>query len=214
MAVSTEGGVLMGAPDWLAAEMPPGYRTRLLEIERLTSELRVMDGVGRILWETGEPLRGGIVALFAALKCEVAAQPEAGPVTVKLADTRRLLVVVSQTASPLQRIDEELTRGFQAVQAAEAGDRVVLVGNPDPMLPPAQRPQPALPDALSMLERMGINVATGPILFALWRLSHEDQAKARKALDRLHEQDGGLFSLAPVDAPRTQEAAASRSRSW
>ena len=30
---------LAQAPDWMAAEMPPGYQTRLLEIERLSADL-------------------------------------------------------------------------------------------------------------------------------------------------------------------------------
>jgi hypothetical protein len=206
--------VIAGAPDWIAAEMPPGYRTRLLEIERLTTELRAMEGVACVLWETGERLRNAVGIIFGALKCEVDSAPGAAPVAVTLADSRRLLAVVSRTPAPLQRMDEELTRAFQAVQAAGAGDRVVLVTNNDSALPPAGRPQPAAADALAVLERMGVNLVTGPVLFGLWRLSHEDQPKARKILDRLHEQDGGLFSLTSGDAPRTQEAAASRSRTW
>jgi hypothetical protein len=31
----------------------------------------------------------------------------------------------------------------------------------------------------------------------LWRLWYEDQLKARKALERLHAQDGGSFVIAP-----------------
>ena len=39
------------APEWLAAEMPPGYQTRLLEIERLSGDLRTMDAVARVLFK-------------------------------------------------------------------------------------------------------------------------------------------------------------------
>ena len=41
-------------PDWLATEMPPGYNTRLLEIQRLSEELRTMGQFGRLLWTAGE----------------------------------------------------------------------------------------------------------------------------------------------------------------
>lgn len=206
--------VLDRAPEWMPAEMPPGYRTRLVEIERLSNELREMDAIGRILWGIGEPLRDAVGTVFAALKCRADAEPGGGPVAVELPESRRLLAVVSRSATPLERVDEELTRAFQAVQAAGAGDRVVLVANTDPALPPAQRPQPVLPDALAVLERMGVNVVTGETLFGLWRLSHEDPQKARRTLDRLHEQDGGIFSLSPTDAARTSDGAVSRSRTW
>jgi len=38
---------------------------------------------------------------------------------------------------------------------------------------------------------------TTATLFRLWRLWYEDQPKARKALERLHAQDGGSFVIAP-----------------
>jgi hypothetical protein len=74
-------------------------------------------------------------------------------------------------------------------------DRVVLVANNDPTSPPAGRPDPAFPDALGVLQRMGVVVVTTATLFRLWRLSYEDQPKARKVLERLHAQDGGLFTI-------------------
>lgn len=188
---------LAHAPDWMAAEMPPGYRTRLLEIERLSADLQGMDDIGRVLWETGEPLKEAVGAVFGELKCRLDATPGATTLTVLLDDARRLLVVVSCAEPPLQRTHEELARTFQAVQFAEAGDRVVLVTGNDPATPPADRADPVLPDALGMLERMGANVLPTATLFKLWRLSLEDQQKARKAVDRLHAQDGGLFLLQP-----------------
>ena len=81
------------------------------------------------------------------------------------------------------------------MQFASVNDRVVFVVNNDPATPPADRPDPFLPDALGVLQRMGVDVVTTATLFRLWRLSYEDQPKARKALERLHAQDGGPFVL-------------------
>ena len=35
-------------PNWLPAEMPPGYNTRMLEIQRLSEELRMMGQFGQL----------------------------------------------------------------------------------------------------------------------------------------------------------------------
>ncbi len=181
-------------PDWMVAEMPPGYQTRLLEIQRLSADLKAMDGIGSVLWETGEALRDAVGTLFAALKCEIEPTPgDTGAIAVSLGGSRRLLLVVSGTSSPIQKTDQELARSFQALQFAPANDRVVLVVNNHSALPPADRPDPILPDALSVLQRMGVDVLTTVTLFRLWRVSLEDQQKARKMLDQLHAQDGGQF---------------------
>lgn len=183
------------APAWVAAEMPPGYRTRLLEIERLTADLRGMDDIGRVLWMTGEPLRNAVASLFAGLECEVDAGDGSGPVTASLGDSRRLLLVVSEVSSAIQKTDDDLGRAFQAVQFAGPNDRVVLVANGDATAPPAERADSVTSEAAAILQRMGANTITGVTLFRLWRLSHEDRQKARKALDRLHSQDGGAYLL-------------------
>ncbi len=185
---------LAQAPSWVVAEMPPGYETRLVEIKRLSADLRAMEAVGCVLWETGDALRDAVRAVFAALKCEVDAAPgTAGPIVVKLGESRRLLLVVSSAAGPIQRTHEELARAFQAVQFADANDRVVLVASNDPATPPADRPDPISADALGIAERMGVDVVSTVTLFRLWRLSFEDQQKARTTLERLHAQDGGPF---------------------
>jgi len=180
------------APAWIPAEMPPGYRTRLLEIERLSAELGAMDAIGRVLWESGEPLRNAVASLFAELKCEVEAPQEAGgPIAVTLGPSQRLLVLVADAAGSIHKTHEEITRTFQAVQFAEADDRVVFLAQGDVATPPADRPDPVLPDARALLERMGAEVLTTTALFRLWRLWLEDQPKARKALERLYAQEGG-----------------------
>jgi len=185
------------APEWVAAEMPPGYQTRLFEIQRLADELRSMDLIGRVLWETGEPLREAVAALLGTLECEVeAGAGPAGSIVVALSPSRRILLVVSPASGPIQKTGGELAQAFQAVQFASPGDRVVLVANTEPAKPPADRTDPVLPDALEMLQRMGVDVVASATLFRLWRLSHEDRQKARRTLDLLHDQDGGTFAIA------------------
>ena len=176
--------------------MPPGYQTQLFEVQRLWADLHAMDRIGRLLWETGDSLGDAVCAVFGALKCEVDGTPgTAGPIAVNLGESLRLLLVVSGAASPIQKTNQELAQAFQAVQFAAATDRVVLVVNNDPAAPHADRSDPVLPDALGMLQRMGVDVVTTATLFKLWRLSLEDQEKAQKALERLHAQDGGRFDL-------------------
>ncbi|MBP1625523.1 MAG: hypothetical protein H6Q07_3545 [Acidobacteria bacterium] len=110
-----------GAPNWIVAEMPPGYQTRLLEIERLSADLKAMDDIGCLLWETGEALRDAVGTLFAALKCEVDPTPgDTGAIAVGLGGSRRLLLVLSGTDSPIQKRNEDLARSFQAVQFPSA----------------------------------------------------------------------------------------------
>jgi hypothetical protein len=185
--------VLDQGPDWMPAEMPPGYRTRLLEIERLSADLQAMDGIGRVLWATGEPLRDAVTRLFAELKCEVEAPQEAGgPIAVTLGPSQRLLVLVSETVGPIHKTHDEITRAFQAVQFADANDRVVFLAQGDPATPPADRSDPVLPDAQGLLEKMGVEVVSTTSVFRLWRLWLEDQQKARKALQRLHAEEGTL----------------------
>jgi len=187
---------LFQAPEWLAAEMPPGYQTRLLEIDRLRAELRSMDEIGRVLWDSGDPLRTAVAAVFASLKCEVeAAHGAASPVHVKFGDARRLVLLVSDAVPPVPKTHEDLARAFQAVQFAASDDRVVFVGGNLPDVPPAARPDVVAPEALAVLLRMGVNVLSTATAFRLWRLAMEDAAKARKAVERLHAQDGGAFAL-------------------
>jgi len=183
------------APDWLVGEMPPGYQTRLAEIQRLSEDLHAMEAIGRVLWTSGAPLKEAVHALATALKCDVSVAAGADqPITVKLDGSRSLLLYVSASATPIPKASDELTRVFQAVQLAGAHDRVVLVANNDPATPPTERADPVLPDALTVLQRMGVNVTTTATLFSLWKVSSESPQRVRAALDRLHAQDGGPFT--------------------
>lgn len=185
-------------PDWLAAEMPPGYQNRLAEIRRLTDELEAMDRFGRLLWQTGEPLAGALHDTFKAigLDTEPLAGTPASGVQVKLDGRRRLFLQAASTPTPLQKSDTELAQLFRLVQeVAEESDRVVLVTNGDPLTAPADRTDPVGPEALTLLRRLGVNVAQGSAIFGLWTLWQQDKERARAGLDRLHAQDGGPFTL-------------------
>lgn len=183
-------------PDWVVAEMPPGYQTRMAEIQRLSEDLHAMDEIARVLWQTGEPLKHAVRALVATLKCEVESAPGAdGPIAVKLDTTRRLLLHVAGPSGAIQKTSEDLANAFQILQFADDRDRVVLVANADAGARLSDRPDPVMPDALKVVQRMGLNVLETSTLFRLWRLSMENQGKARTLLERLHAQDGGPFVL-------------------
>jgi len=184
------------APDWVIAEMPPGYHTRMEEIQRLSADLHALDEIGRVLWQTGDPLKDAVRAVLAALKCEVESTPGAiGSIVVKLDATRRLLLHVSRASGAIQKTSEDLAQAFQVLQFAGERDRVVLVANPDGDTRPAERPDPVTADALHVLQRVGVNVLDTPTLFRLWRLSYEDPGRVRTSLERLHAQEGGRFVM-------------------
>ena len=184
-------------PDWLAAEMPPGYTTRLLEIQRLSEELRMMGQFGRLLWTVGEELADAVREAFVALKFD--AQPTPGmpaSVTVTLDSQRRLLLYASSSERTIEKKSADLAQTFQMLhEVANDGDRIVLVANCEPSTRPPDRHDPVDADAMRLLRRLGANVLLAPTLFALWTLSLQDRERARAAVERLHAQDGGTFEL-------------------
>ena len=184
-------------PDWLAGEMPPGYQTRLLEIERLSEDLKDMERYGGLLWRVGEGLTDAVRDAFIALGFDAERTPgSAAAITVKLWDRRRLLVHVASTDTPVQKKSPELTEVFLMLnEVAEEADRVVLVANSATEVLPSERVSPVGPEALDLLQRMAVNVMTGPSVFALWLLLLDDKDRARKIVERLHDQDGGLFQM-------------------
>jgi hypothetical protein len=184
-------------PEWVVAEMPPGYQTRLAEIQRLWADLGEMDQIGRLLWQIGDPLAQAVRAVFLALKYEVDSAAGAAPsLAVKLDDWRRLLIHVAESDGTIQRKSDEIAQLFDVLhRSAGDHDRVVLVTNGDRGRPPKERSEAITPDALGFVERMGVNVLRTTDLFKLWRLSHEDGNRARAYVDRLHTQDGGAFQI-------------------
>jgi len=191
-------------PAWVVKLMPPGYENRLAEIQRLVAELRAMDRFSSLLLDTGPGLEAAVRDLFAGMKFDLDAVPTAATsqVPVKLDTKRRLLLCVADTGGTLEKKDPALEHAFKLLtQVARPEDRVGLVVQGDTTLPPGERPDPVAPDALALLERLGVNVLTGAVLFALWSLSLHDQVRARAAVDKIHAHNGGLCP-APSPAPR------------
>jgi len=191
------------APEWLAAEMPPGYETRLAEIQRLNDELRLMGRFGRLLWCIGDDLtkaaRDGFVEL--GFEAELAAGPASASLTVSVDAHRRLLVHVARAAETIPKKSPELAHVFQLLhEIAGDTDRVVLLANPSPTTPPAGRPEAVTAEALDFLQRLAVNVVTGPTLFALWTMSLQDRSRVHAYVERLHGQDGGMFQAPTAGA--------------
>jgi hypothetical protein len=189
------------APDWLVDEMPPGYQTRAAEIQRLSDELWQMGRFGRLLCSVGDELAEAVRETFNALGCQTEPGPTNEGTTVKLDAHRRLLLHVSAADTVIQKKGSELPVVFQMLhELADDTDRVVLVANPSPSIRPADRPDSVSAEALNLLQRLGANLVTGPTMFALWTLSLKDANRAHAWVERLHEQDGGIFVLSTFGA--------------
>jgi hypothetical protein len=185
-------------PEWLAAEMPPGYRNRLEELQRLSRELEELGRFGRLLCAVGPELADAVRDLLVALELDTVAAPDASgsSIVVKLDSARRLFLYVSPSEHAMQRRSQELAHVFQIIhEQASDGDRVVLIANHSPTVRPAERRDGVDAEALSLLKRLGANYAAGPMLFALWSLSLQDRKRARAVFDRMHAQDGGVFVM-------------------
>jgi hypothetical protein len=185
-------------PEWLAAEMPPGYNTRLMEIQRLSDELIAMGQFGRLLWTVGDELAGAVREAFVALKFEVRPTPglPASSLIVNVDTRRRLLLHISAAEGLIEKKSQDIAHVFQMLhEVAGDDDRIVLVVNSDPTTRPADRRDPIDSDAMKLLRRLGANVLPSPTLFAMWTQSLQDRDRARASVERLHAQDGGPFEL-------------------
>jgi hypothetical protein len=193
--MTTEARAL-NRPDWLAAEMPPGYRNRLEELQRLSRELDELIRFGRLLCDTGDELCDAVRQALVALEFDAAPGARPSSLVVKLDMGQRLLIHVSASDQVVQRRSPELASVFQVLhEDAANGDRVVLVANHKLATRPAKRGDGVDGEALALLKRLGANYVAGATLFALWSLSLQDRARAREMIDRLYTQDGGVFVL-------------------
>jgi hypothetical protein len=185
-------------PDWVAAEMPPGYRNRLEELQRLSRELEELGRFGSLLCTVGSELSEAVRDTLVALELDAVTAPgqHDSSIIVNLDAQRRLLLHVSASDQVVQRRSQDLAHVFQIIhEQAGTGDRVVLIANHSPTVPPAQRGDGVDAEALSLLKRLGANYLAGPTLFALWSLSLQDRPRARATFDRIHAQDGGVFVM-------------------
>ena len=185
-------------PEWLPAEMPPGYRNRLEEMQRLSRDLEEMDRFGLLLYAVGDELAEAVHQVLVAIGLDAASATGArgSAIDVTLDASRRLLVLVSASTRPIDRRSEDLAAVFQILhERAGQADRVVLVSNTDPAIRPADRPEGMTAEALNLLTRLGANHLPAPTLFGIWSRAHQDRALARTCVDRLHAQDGGAFAM-------------------
>lgn len=184
------------APEWFLEEMPPGYQTRVAEIDRLMAEIRAMDQIGRVLWESGPALAASAREVFVALKCDAQLMAAPTDLAVTIDAKRRLLIHVSEGDGAIQKKSVEMARVFQMLhEVADDHDRVLLMGNTDRLTRPVDRAEPMTAEAGGFLQRMGANFLSAPTLFKLWMVSQQDPKRARTHLERLHSQDGGAFVI-------------------
>jgi len=195
--------IAVPGPSWVVAEMPPGYQNRVAEIERMMADLEEMGQFGRLLYQVGPALGDVVRQLFTSMKCDTSVIPgDAQGVTVRLDPHRRLLLHPAAATTTIQRKDPEVARLFQLLhEVADDADRVVLVTNTEPHTPPADRAAALAPDALAFLTRMGAGHLPSATLFALWKLSLGDPARAKAQLERLYSAPPGTFEL-PASAAR------------
>jgi hypothetical protein len=156
-----------------------------------------MSRFAQLLWAIGSDLREPVREAFTALKfdTELVETPQPA-VAVRLDGQRRLLLHVSSVEGPIDKKSAEIEQAFRLLhQVAGERDRVVLVVNNDRMHPPASRPESITPDAMRLLQRMGINCVAAPTLFRLWTVASHNVDRARKFVNQLHEQDGGTVTL-------------------
>lgn len=185
-------------PDWMSAEMPAGYGTRLAEIQRLTAELHTMTRFGRLLYAVGPQLAAAVRDMFGALGFETdasGASPGAG-LAVSVDSWSRLLIHVASDDQPIQRKSPEIAHVFRLLhEDAEGHDHVVFVSNSEPGVRPADRQNAITPEAQEFLARLGASHVTASTLFAIWKLSLEERERAREQVQRLHKHAGGSFEL-------------------
>ena len=179
--------------------MPPGYQNRVAEIQRLMSDLQEMGHFGAFLYQVGPELGESVRNVFAAMKFEadmMTGRVSSG-VAVRLDAHRRLLLIPSAATDAIQKKGPELAQVFQMLHevADENVDHVALITNADPGTRPADRAAAITPEALAFLVRMGASRVQRATLFALWKLSLNDAARARAQVDRLYEQTAGKFEL-------------------
>lgn len=185
-------------PDWVVAEMPPGYQNRVREIQMLMADLEAMGRFGRLLTETGARLGEVVRDVFASLRYETALMSDATStaVVVALEGRRRLLVHVSGDGLVIQKKSPEIARVFQVLQdVAEESDHVVFVTNAEPHQKPADRGRSVTAEAESLLSRLGVSHVSALTLFSLWKLSLQEPERAREQVVRLHAHEGGPFEL-------------------
>jgi hypothetical protein len=197
MTTSVTGSFDFG-PDWVVAEMPPGYQNRVTEIQRLTNDLKEMGRFGRLLCEVGTGLAEAVRDVFTSLKFKAEVMPDSTGtrVAVRLDGPGRLLLPVSASEQPIQKKSPDVAHVFQMLhEVAEEHDRVILVTNCEPGRRPSDRSEAVSSEALTFLNGMGAGHVSSATLFALWKLSLQEPDRARDQIARLHAHGRGSFQI-------------------
>jgi len=171
---ATDQTIVEIGPDWVVAEMPPGYQTRVREIQMLVADLEAMGRFGRLLTETGARLGEAVRDVLASLRFETALMADATStaVVVGLEGGRRLLIHVAGDGQVVQKKSPEISRVFQVLQdVAEENDHVVFVTNAEPERKPADRGRSVTAEAEGFLSRLGVSQVSALTLFSIWKLS-------------------------------------------
>ena len=104
MAPPPQSAVDLG-PDWVVAEMPPGYQNRVAEIQRLAADLESMGRFGRLLTETGARLGETVRDVLASLQYDATLAVD-GNVTTVVVPLDRGRIYMASHELLLQRIKE------------------------------------------------------------------------------------------------------------
>lgn len=183
-------------PIWAMDELPAPYREVMTRMAELRAEARKYEELAAVLWTTGATLAHATQALFTEMKFETNLEEgQAGwQLTVPLDGQRRLLFEIVGQPSAIDRKAPSITELLQLLQErAGEQDRLVLAVNAWCDTPPDRRSDAVTPDAVKLVNRLGTNVVTTSTLFNIWKYSLTDPDGARKTLNQLYAQEGGVF---------------------
>jgi hypothetical protein len=188
-------------PAWLAGALPSRVSELERQRERIDAELRRFFEMGRLIWQTGDPLCQAAVGALKdiGVEAEETAPMSTYDITATLNDQSRLLLEVTGIEGGVPKNSKKINQVLQTKQEfAQPGDRVVLAVNPYRMRPPGERTGDILTaEAAGILRGLDVPVISTPDLFAVWVLSLSDQAAASALIRSIHTAAPGLFSLRP-----------------
>ena len=160
-------------PDWVIAEMPPGYQNRVVEIQRLSEEIRSMDRFGALALAGCET--SGAEACTMRCRTWVRSRADTGfngrirngqagcapspvaPFAPRPTTSFRRRALSSRTSSSCCTRWLRTSIAWSSLPTATRRAR------------PEDRPESIEPEALNLLRRLGANVLPGPTLFSCGR---------------------------------------------
>ena len=205
---ATDEGVRGPAPDWVAAMMPNRRHADIMEeiaklqaeAEQLREECQQMESMGRLLWQSGQPLEEAVCEVFTSVGLEAERAMEDVPfdVIVGLGDGKRLLLEVSGIEGAVTKKSPKIRRTFDTAQdGVGEGDRIIFTANAyrERSVSDREWVDAINSDAMMILTGLGAVFLTTTTLFRIWSLSRENPEAAREYLVRLHGASPGIFAL-------------------